>query len=212
MPFRSIISMGQLKFLAALFIMGAVFYLASSYDTFPGDLNGIRKFQGLRSPWLDDAAIVTSSLANPWVAAVSIPALALILWAGRRKADAVVVLLIFIPEGIDLGVKELIGRPRPELFSIISPPGTGSFPSGHAVHAILLFGFLIMILGELHKHRWSTIAAQGLLGAMILACGASRVYLGVHWPSDVLGGYLLGAVSMAGLLWARKTLVNRGLQ
>ena len=212
MPVFSNVRTSQIGVLAALSIMGAICYLAAAFDTFPGDMDALKKFQGLRTPWLDDSALVASSLANTLAAVTLTPAISLALWLGKRGADAVAVLLVLIPDGINLALKVLVDRPRPEFSILISPPSNPSFPSGHAVHAFLLFGLLIIIVGETVKPFWLRTAIQGLLGATILACGASRVYLGVHWPSDVLGGFLLGGFSIVAILWVRKVLVNRGLK
>ena len=196
----------------ALLLWGAICYLAATFDTFPGDTGAIERFQSFRNNWLDDAARVASYLADTPVAIASIFGLSLALWLRRRRADAIVILLVLIPEAINLGLKELVGRPRPELSFLASPPENPAFPSGHAIHAILLFGLLIVIVGALIRPQWLRTGIQGLLGLMILACGASRVYLGIHWPSDVLGAYLLGAFFIVVLLWLRKKLVNLGLQ
>ena len=202
----------QVALLIPLLVMGAVSYLAATFDTFPGDAGGIEKFQSFRNSWLDYAARVASYSANTPVAVSSIVAVSVALWLGRRRADALVVLLVFIPEGVNLGLKELVGRPRPEFSLLASPPENPAFPSGHAIHALLLFGLLMLILGELIKPLWLRTGIQGLLGFMILACGASKVYLGVHWPSDVLGAYLLGGFFIVVLLWVRKKLFYWGLQ
>ena len=212
MPVFSNIRTIQVGVLIALAIMGVVCYLAATFDTFPGDVDALKKFQELRNPWLDSSALVASSLANALAAATSTPVISLALWLGKRSADAVAVLLVLIPDGINAVLKVLVDRPRPEFSILVSPHSNHSFPSGHAVHAFLLFGLLIIIVGETVKPFWLRTAIQGLLGVMILACGASRVYLGVHWPSDVLGGFLLGGFSMVAILRVRKNLVNRGLR
>ena len=123
-----------------------------------------------------------------------------------------VILMVLFLEGINLGLKELVGRARPELSLLASSPDNNAFPSGHAFHVLLLFGLLIFILGQTMETRWLRVSTQGLLGVSILACGASRVYLGIHWPSDVLGGYLLAGLVLVALLWVRKRLIKRGLQ
>ena len=212
MSFLKKFDRGKLATVMALSILGAICYLASAFDTFPGDEAAVREFQGFRSPWLDDAAIAATSLANNLAAVVSICGLSLALWIGQKKAHSVAVLLIFIPEAIGLGLKHLVDRARPDMSLLASPPETPAFPSGHAVHAILLFGLLIVIAGELIETPWLRKATQWTLVFMILACGASRVYLGIHWPSDVLGGYLLGLFSLAAILWARKKLIMRVLR
>ena len=212
MPVFSNIRTSQVGVLTALAVMGVVCYLAATFDTFPGDVDALKGFQELRNPLLDSSALVASSLANALVAAISTPVISLALWLGKRSADAVAVLLVLIPDGINTVLKVLVDRPRPEFSILVSPHSNHAFPSGHAVHAFLLFGLFIIIVGETVKPFWLRTAIQGLLGVMILACGASRVYLGVHWPSDVLGGFLLGGFSMVAILWVRKNLVNRGLR
>lgn len=78
-------------------------------------------------------------------------------------------------------------RQRPTLFDEITRPETFSFPSGHAMSAVAIFGSLAAVLIGLHpRRRWTFVAAATVL---ILGVGLSRVYLGVHWPLDVLAGY-----------------------
>ena len=206
------LSIRRLGLLAALGVMGAICYLAAAYDTFPGDADVLRRFQGFRSPWMDDAAVAATALAQPLMIYVSLPTISLALLLGGRKADALVILLVIIAEGINLGVKELVGRPRPEFSLLVTSPDSPAFPSGHAIHAFMLGALLIIILGQLIKPYWPRVAVQALLGVAILASGASRVYLGAHWPSDVIGGYLLGGLCIVALVWVRKKLINWGLQ
>ena len=197
---------------AAVLVMGVISYLAAVRETFPGDLTALRNFQELRSPWLDDAANVVSLFARDLVLFISILAVSIALWLGRKKADAVAAVLVFIPDGVNQLIKELVGRARPD-FSILSHvPDSHAFPSGHAVHVFLFFGLLIFITGDFIRDPRLRTVVQVILVAMILACGASRVYLGVHWPSDVFGGFLFGGICLLGLLWVRKKLVIRGFQ
>ncbi len=214
MTLLSKINMGQAGVLAASGIVVAICCLAAIFHTFPGDEGALRRFQEFRSPVLTDAAVAASYLAYLWVAIGSVIAVSLVLWIGpcigRRRSDAVAVLLVFIPDGINAGLKELIARPRPELSLLDSSPESFAFPSGHSIHAFLFFGLLIFILGELIKPPWLRIGVQVLLGLAILSVGASRVYLGVHWPSDVIGGYLLGGFSLMIILWVRKKLFFDG--
>ena len=198
------VSLGQIAFLVGLAVLGGLSYLAASFDTFPGDEGALTRFQGLRSGWLDDAAVAASALSDPLIAIISIPIVSLILWVAGFRVDAAVLLLVYLPQGINLGLKELVDRPRPELSLIVSPPTDTSFPSGHSVHAFLFFGLLIFMVRSSISQVQLRLGIQALLGAMILGVGASRVYLGVHWPSDVAGGYLLGALGVVSLLKVRE--------
>ena len=198
--------------IGAVGIIAVVSALAAAFDTFPGDTGALERFQDQRNSWLDDAARMASFVAGLLVVIISILVAAILLWLVRRKADSAVMLLVFVPEAINLALKELVGRPRPDFAVLVSPPTSHSFPSGHALHSMLFFGLLILVAGDAIKTPWIRIPVQGVLGMAILACGASRVYLGVHWPSDVLGGFLVGALFLVGLFLVRKMLINRGLQ
>ena len=103
-------------------------------------------------------------------------------------------------------MKVLVGRDRPELLLFQPGPESAAFPSGHAIHVVLFFGFLVYLC-HLHLHRaWLRRTLQALMVLGILTMSASRVYMGFHWPSDVIGGYLFGALFLLLLVWAVKGL------
>ncbi|MDI6894898.1 MAG: amidase domain-containing protein [Bacillota bacterium] len=93
-------------------------------------------------------------------------------------------------------LKVLVHRPRPELPHLVSAGGY-SFPSGHSFVSFVLYGYLVLLVGRLAP-RWRWLRVPLLLVAV--GIGLSRVYLGVHYPSDVLGGWALGAAWLA-LTW-----------
>ena len=126
----------------------------------------------------------------------------------RRWADALVVTLSGIPIGVGILLKDVIGRARPEYFLTGSAPSSLSFPSGHSLFAMLFGGLLIVLAEELPISTPIRRGLQTVLAMLILGVGASRVYLGVHWPSDVVGGYLFGIVALMGLVWMRNHLPN----
>jgi len=115
-----------------------------------------------------------------------------------------------VPVAAGLGLKLLVQRPRPE-FLLIGPETAGSsFPSGHALFAALLGGVLVLLVEDWVRPWWLRRALLGAAVLMALVVGASRVYLGAHWPSDVLGGYLAGALALVGLMWLRERLPMGG--
>ncbi len=195
----------------------AMLVLARVYATFPGDAWALRELLQLRSGWLDGAAMAASALgqggigwglAFPWVPVAMVVA-ALVT---RRWADAVFLALASLAPALNLGVKELVERPRPdpELWLVAE---TGfAFPSGHSVFAAAFLGALVWMLGRPGTlEGWPVLRriTQGVLLLLILAVGASRVYMGVHWPSDVIGGFLFGALYLWLLISARRWLEKR---
>ena len=82
-------------------------------------------------------------------------------------------------------VKLIFAAPRPDAIEPLLVVSSHSFPSGHAAGAMTLFGAVALL--------WRSRPLMALCGAMILATGMSRVWLGVHWPSDVIGGWIEGA-------------------
>lgn len=108
---------------------------------------------------------------------------------------------------LSFGLKMAFDRPRPDLVSHGSIVYTASFPSGHAMMAAVTYLTLAALLIRIQPRR--RLKAYLLLAAMLVTVlvGISRVYLGVHWPTDVLAGWTLGAV-WASLCW----LVARWMQ
>ena len=96
-----------------------------------------------------------------------------------------------LTEALHLLLKSLIHRQRPHLWAGLWSLTDYSFPSGHSMGAMAIYGLLAYLL-SLHYPRQAWLITLGAAG-LILAIGASRMLLGVHWPTDVLGGYAAGA-------------------
>lgn len=88
-------------------------------------------------------------------------------------------------------LKLFFDRPRPSVEHLVYAPHS-SFPSGHAMGSMLFYGTLIFILPKLIKQPSLRLTAQVLLGIIIVLVGTSRIYLGVHYPTDIMGGFLFG--------------------
>lgn len=96
---------------------------------------------------------------------------------------------------LNLGAKRLYGRARPTLWESISPEHTFSFPSGHAMGSMTLAWVLVLLAWQT-RWRWP-VAIVGLAFALLV--GLSRVYLGVHYPSDILAGWAAAMVWVGGV-------------
>jgi undecaprenyl-diphosphatase len=98
--------------------------------------------------------------------------------------------------GVNRLFKALVDRPRPRepLVQVAFAVAHESFPSGHVVFFIEFFGWLLFVSFVLLKTGLLRRITIGILAALIAIIGVSRVYLGAHWPSDVLGAYLAGGL------------------
>lgn len=104
-----------------------------------------------------------------------------------------------------LGLKQLFNRPRP-LIPLLHPAHGTSFPSGHSLTSMTFYGLLIYIVWERVKNpyiKWPVIVA---LIALIHLIGFSRIYLRVHYPSDVMAGFAIGLIWLVISLWALRHL------
>jgi undecaprenyl-diphosphatase len=109
----------------------------------------------------------------------------------RRAAATLAAAVIGIPPLVVL-LKPLYARPRPDVVAHLDFVDSASFPSGHALAAAIFFGTLALIASRIVLDDLHRAAIVGSASIMIVLVALSRVYLGVHYPSDVLGGVLVG--------------------
>lgn len=129
----------------------------------------------------------------PLVLLVACVAIYLLLRGHRRTAVGVVVTSL-AGVAFSEGLKALIGRERPEIVPHLVEEVSGSFPSGHAMMSAVIYMTLGSMLARLEPDRRVRHFLLGISLALPALIGVSRIYLGVHWPTDVIGGWILGAL------------------
>jgi len=146
--------------------------------------------------WVSAMAWV-SNIGSPTVLRLLIVAMAVLLWLRRARRLALWAAATIAGGAlIDVVLKAAVGRARPHFAHPVAIAGGGSFPSGHAFTATLAAGVLLLWALPLLSPGWRIAAWIG--AALVpLAVGVSRVALGVHWVSDVVGGWILGAGLLA---------------
>jgi undecaprenyl-diphosphatase len=120
-----------------------------------------------------------------------------LVWRGHRRLPLALLLIVLVGRGLSEAQKYWIARVRPDFEPHLVVVQTSSFPSGHATSSMIFY--LTLALALTRDMRWHRAAAVGAI-LMSLLIGTSRVMLGVHWPSDVIGGWAFG------LLWVLLTL------
>ena len=193
---------------AGMLLTLALFPLAWTFSTFPGDERAILGVEGLHAGWLSTLALVITKLGSFPFSAILLFTAVTSLFLIRRRVDALIVALTVVPMVSGFILKMVVDRARPDFFIVGSQPESMSFPSGHSVYAVLFGGILLVLVGDLVESPLIRRFLRFGLGLLILGVGISRVYLGVHWPSDVIGGYLFGGMSLLGLIWLRSRLLN----
>lgn len=151
-----------------------------------------------------DVLTAVSYFGKPVVAAAMVFIVAAIFWLLKYYRETIFVLLTPVAALINALVKILVDRPRPSdtLVKVLDRELDPSFPSGHVVFYVVFFGFLIAAMFMTPKiPRWIRILVGLFSLFMIIAISFSRIYLGAHWATDVLGGYLLGFILLSILLY-----------
>jgi undecaprenyl-diphosphatase len=146
-----------------------------------------------RSDLLDRVALDVTALGNTTTLAVLVVAVALVLWPTRPRAALLLPVILAGGRLLTEAVKALVDRPRPDLVEWLTHAVAPAFPSAHAASAAMVYGTLAWLVHTSGARPGVRRATWAAVIPLVLAIGASRVYLGVHWPSDVLGGFLLGA-------------------
>lgn len=193
---RLIVASKRIVILAAC----AIVFVALLEDVLEGDLLRIDSaayaliVERLRADWLTPIMEAISALATP----VSLVVLLLVIVAfapGKRPGAcaAVNLVLVFL---LNQALKFAIQRPRPDGFQLAIEQGF-SFPSGHSMVAMAFFGLLVWMVWRYEADRATRIGCAVAFSAVIVLVGVSRIYLGVHYASDVLAGFCVSLAWLA---------------
>jgi undecaprenyl-diphosphatase len=157
------------------------------------DLGILYFFGSLHRPWLDPIVQALTHLGDyAVVTGVVVAAVGAFLLLRRQRYAAIVVGVALLALAVEWTAKLIVQRDRPNVnWRLIPLPDEPSFPSGHALCAMAIYGCIGLLAAQLvsRRWRWLPIAAGIGMGMMI---GLTRVYLGVHYPIDVLGGWIAG--------------------
>lgn len=166
------------------------------------DIEFSEEIQEYQLPVLDLIMKAASYPGYMPYSAILITVTALAFYLRKHKKEALFVLLTAGSALVSTIVKFLVDRPRPakELVKIVLETHQQSFPSGHVMFYVVFFGFITLLM-YMFKHihqptRWAVSIFNMLL---IFTIPISRIYLGAHWFTDVLGGFLLGILYLFGL-------------
>lgn len=153
-----------------------------------------------RTPALDGFFLFMSRFGSTVVVVIGLAVLLALVWRTCRPLFLVVLTATLARPVLEWTLKALIDRDRPDLDRLVGGQGP-SFPSGHPMAAIALFGLVPPVVALVtHRRVWWWVAAVAS-GLVALLVAASRVYLGVHWLSDVVGALLLGSLFLLVVEW-----------
>ncbi len=198
-----------LSLLALLLILSSLLFGLITGHVLQGyqglDIRMLQTLQSLRTPWGDQLMTWFTLLADYRVMLVLTAGVMLYLFlSGHRRS-----LLYWLSAAgfaflVSPALKLLLQLPRPQVVSL--PPESFSFPSGHTLKATVIYGFLAVMIARPLPRNWRWLP-YGSAALLISAVGLSRLYLGVHWLSDVMASLTLGLawVSLLGIAYGRHT-------
>jgi undecaprenyl-diphosphatase len=170
--------------------------LAASHDTLPGD-------EGIMS-WLQDQPLPGQTLSDAirWMAPTEVLVAggavgAALLWTRGYRREAVTLAVGLAVMALTQAlVKDIVDRPRPsaDLVEVRASYDSESFPSGHVMGSTYFYGYIAYLSLALRMERAARVALATFSVFVLAATPVASVWLGVHWPSDTLGGYLWGAL------------------
>jgi undecaprenyl-diphosphatase len=158
--------------------------------------------QPIGPPWMEGAILDITALGSPVVLGLIVVIIVGYLLLEARYVTAAIVLASSVSgEILNELLKLFFERPRPSVVPHLRTVMTASFPSGHAMESAIIYLTLGALLMRVVEGRITRIYCMAMAMLLTLLVGVSRVFLGVHYPSDVLGGWMLGFV------WAVLTLL-----
>jgi undecaprenyl-diphosphatase len=157
-----------------------------------------RGVEARRTSALDDVFLTISRFGSTIPVLVIGTLASIVTWRRCRAVGMAVLVATFSRPLLEFTVKTLVDRDRPDYERLVEGNGP-SFPSGHVMAAIALWGLMPLVVSLYTRRRAIWWASVAIAGALIAGIAASRIYLGVHWFSDVTGGLIVGAFFLIGI-------------
>ena len=159
-----------------------------------------------RQEGVSESKLITTLSETLTIVILTALAAAAFRWKFGRWREALVVIYAVVGEtAIFVATTLFIDRPRPSVPRLDDAPPTSSFPSGHTGAAVCFYGSVAAIILWHSRYRWIKVVAIVVCAAVPLLIAASRVYRGMHYPTDVLAGMLLGAIWLSVVLFYVRT-------
>lgn len=203
----------------ALAVLGALGVAFAAYTQVvaggllaPVDLEVARAFRAIWSPVLEPVGQVVAVAGGVEVTSLLAVGLAALLWRRGFRVEAAALLAFPIAAALEAVYRLALRHPAPIAFAHPDGPsvvtmlhgGTltlnGSYPSGHMMRTVLIYGLGAFVVRRLSSPGWARTLAAPTAVIVVGLMALDRVYLGVHWQSDVVGGLLLGGAVLAGAI------------
>lgn len=203
---------GLASCLLILFIVAQLAEEVLEKEAFAFDQTFLLWLHTFANPHLDTVMLFITKLGNPnTIVSVALVTLGILLWRRYQEEAQIFVITCLGALILNTELKLFFSKVRPQLWELIITEKSFSFPSGHALGSLVLYGFIAHEL-VIHYPKYAALIYT-LAVILIAAIGISRLYLGVHWPTDVIAGYGVGflwlmlCITMLKLLklrWARR--------
>ncbi|MBT2679961.1 phosphatase PAP2 family protein [Bacillus sp. ISL-35] len=192
----------SLAFLGSLFLFILLSFLVRADYLMAIDRQVISFIQSLESSWLTSIMKLFTYIGTiRFIAVLAILLFLLMFFVLKFRVEVLVFLaVVFCTPILNRLLKLFFHRARPDFHRLIEIGGY-SFPSGHAMNAFSFYSILAFLLWRQIPGRFGRLAVILASSFMILSIGVSRVYLGVHYPSDIVGGFFASSLWVAAVIW-----------
>jgi undecaprenyl-diphosphatase len=174
-------------------------YFIAQHPILAFDIRTSLFIQQYHADWLDKVMLAISFFGELPYSLLSVVIVAAIFYWQKYKREGIFISTVLLSGLIILGIKNIINRPRPTAFYVrlVEVNRFQSYPSGHVLSYTLFFGFLIILMYHLKSIPKTTRNIITYLSAfLVVTIAPSRIYLGAHWFTDTVGGFLLGLICL----------------